>query len=74
MGRFYGLVHKWMASCKSDGIIGIVLGGSISPTIHFAGTLKYKWIIFSVLNLKNTFIINYENNQETGHVQLVNCT
>lgn len=42
MGRFYGLVHKWMASCKSDGIIGVVFGGSVPPSIHFAGTLKYK--------------------------------
>lgn len=44
MGRFYGLVHKRMASCKSNSIIGIVFGGSVPPSIYFAGTLKYMWM------------------------------
>jgi hypothetical protein len=62
-----------MASCKSDGIIRVVFGGPISPSIHFAGTLKKNEVGHSfALNFKQIHNQLQEELEKMIETQIIN--
>lgn len=57
MGRFYGLIHQRMRPCETNGVVRVVFGGPVLPSIHLAGTLKCKYVssLFSLRPEEQTY-------------------